>query len=88
MLDDGRAQLEERFAELGEPGRRFLEGLFCRFNATAEDQAQRVLALLGTYAQADLDRGGWNEKLCDMARIPTRPWTASCTSPRPVPEPF
>jgi transposase len=48
-----QAQLEERFAELGEPGRRFLEGLF-QVQRYGKDQAQRVLALLGTYAQADL----------------------------------
>jgi hypothetical protein len=45
--------LEERFAELGEPGRRFLEGL-PQAQRYGKDQAQRVLALLGTYAQADL----------------------------------
>jgi hypothetical protein len=45
--------LEERFAELGEPGRRFLEGLF-QAQRYGKDQAQRVLAMLGTYAQADL----------------------------------
>jgi hypothetical protein len=55
-VEDARrrqAQLEERFAELGEPGRRFLEGLF-QVQRYGKDQAQRVLALLGTYAQADL----------------------------------
>ena len=44
-------QVEE--IELGEPGRRFLEGLF-QVQRYGKDQAQRVLALLGTYAQADL----------------------------------
>jgi hypothetical protein len=55
-VEDARrrqAQLEERFAELGAPGRRFLEGLF-QVQRYGKDQAQRVLALLGTYAQADL----------------------------------
>jgi transposase len=55
-VEDARrrqAQLEERFAELGEPGRRFLEGLF-QVQRYGKDQAQRVLALLGTYAQTDL----------------------------------
>ena len=55
-VEDARrrqAQLEERFAELGEPGRRFLEGLF-QVQRYGKDQAQRVLALLGTYARADL----------------------------------
>ena len=55
-VEDARrrqAQLEERFAELGEPGRRFLEGLL-RVQRYGKDQAQRVLALLGTYARADL----------------------------------
>ena len=55
-VEDARrrqAQLEERFAELGEPGRRFLEGLL-QAQRYGKDQAQRVLALLGTYAQADL----------------------------------
>jgi transposase len=47
------AQLEERFAELGEPGRRFLEGLL-KAQRYGKDQAQRVLALLGTYARSDL----------------------------------
>jgi len=48
-----QAQLELRFAELGEPGRRFLEGLL-QVHRYGKDQAQRVLALLGTYARADL----------------------------------
>jgi transposase len=48
-----RAQLEERFAELGEVGRRFLEGLL-RVQRYGKDQAQRVLALLGTYARSDV----------------------------------
>jgi Integrase core domain len=47
------AQLQERFAELGEPGPRFLEGLL-RAQRYGRDQAQRVLALLGTYARSDL----------------------------------
>ena len=48
-----QAQLEERFAELGETGRRFLEGLL-RKQRYGKDQAQRVLALLGSYARRDL----------------------------------
>jgi len=48
-----QAQLEERFAELGETGRRFLEGLL-RTQRYGKDQAQRVLALLGAYARGDL----------------------------------
>jgi hypothetical protein len=55
-VEDARrrqAQLEERFAELGEPGRRFLEGLF-QVQRYGKDQAQRVLALLGTYSRTDL----------------------------------
>ena len=55
-VEDARrrqAQLEERFAELGAPGRRFLEGLL-QAQCYGKDQARRVLALWGTYAQADL----------------------------------
>jgi transposase len=48
-----QAELEERFTELGEPGRRFLEGLL-RAQRYGKDQARRVLALLGTYARSDL----------------------------------
>lgn len=48
-----QAQLEERFAELGETGRRFLEGLFGT-QRYGKDQAQRVLALLGSYTRGDL----------------------------------
>ena len=55
-VEDARrrqAQLEERFAELGEPGRRFLEGLL-RAQRYGKDQARRVLVLLGTYTRKDL----------------------------------
>jgi hypothetical protein len=48
-----QAELEGRYAELGEPGRRFLEGLL-RAQRYGKDQALRVLALLGTYARKDL----------------------------------
>src|SRR5205814_3950499 len=48
-----QAQLAERFGELGPPGRRFLEGLL-QAQRYGKDQAQRVLALLGTYARSDL----------------------------------
>jgi transposase len=47
------AQLEERFAELGATGRQFLEGLL-QAQRYGKDQAQRVLALLGTYSRSDL----------------------------------
>ncbi len=48
-----QAQLEQRFAELGATGRRFLEGLL-QAQRYGKDQAQRVLALLGAYARQDL----------------------------------
>ncbi len=48
-----QAELEARYAELGEPGRRFLEGLL-RAQRYGKDQARRVLALMGTYARTDL----------------------------------
>ncbi len=48
-----QAQSEERFVELGEAGRRFLEGLL-RTQRYGKDQAQRVLALLGSYTRQDL----------------------------------
>jgi transposase len=48
-----QAELEGRYAELGEPGRRFLEGLL-RAQRYGKDQARRVLALLGTYTRTDL----------------------------------
>jgi transposase len=48
-----QAQLAERFAELGEPGRQFLEGVL-KVQRYGKDQAQRVLALLGIYARQDL----------------------------------
>jgi len=48
-----QAELEGRYAELGEPGRRFLEGLL-RAQRYGKDQARRVLALLGTYTRSDL----------------------------------
>ena len=48
-----QAQLEERFAELGEVGDRFLRGLL-RVQRYSKDQAQRVLALLGTYTRSDV----------------------------------
>ena len=48
-----QAELEERFAELGATGRPFLEGLV-RTQRYGKDQAQRVLALLGTYARSDV----------------------------------
>jgi transposase len=47
------AQLQARYAELGESGQRFLDGL-PRTQRYAKDQAARVLALLGTYARSDL----------------------------------
>jgi hypothetical protein len=48
-----QAQLEGRFAELGATAVRFLEGLL-QAQRYGKDQAQRVLALLGTYARHDL----------------------------------
>jgi transposase len=48
-----QAQLQERYAELGVTGRQFLEGLV-RTQRYGKDQAQRVLALLGTYTRTDL----------------------------------
>jgi transposase len=54
--DDTRqrqAQLRERFAELGAVPRRFLERLL-EAQRQGKDQAQRVLALLGSYARADV----------------------------------
>jgi len=48
-----QVELEERFAALGASGRPFLEGLV-RTQRYGKDQAQRVLALLGTYARSDL----------------------------------
>jgi hypothetical protein len=45
--------LEQRYAELGVPGRHFLEGLL-REQRYGKDQAQRVLALLGIYTRSDL----------------------------------
>ena len=48
-----QAELEGRYAELGEPGRRFLEGLL-RAQRYGKDQARRVLALLGTLHPVDL----------------------------------
>lgn len=48
-----QAHLEERFAELGETGRRFLEGLL-RTQRCGKDQAKRVLVLLGCYSRTDL----------------------------------
>jgi hypothetical protein len=47
------ALLRERFAALGSVAGRFLEGLF-QTQRYGRDQAQRVLALLGSYARADL----------------------------------
>jgi len=48
-----QAQLEQRFADLGATGLRFLEGLL-QAQRYGKDQAQRVLALLGIYARQDL----------------------------------
>ena len=48
-----QAVLRERFAELGPVAVRFLEGLV-QAQRYSTDQAHRVLALLGTYARADL----------------------------------
>ncbi len=48
-----QAQLHARFAELGEPAARFLDGLL-RTQRYGKDQAQRVLALLATYQRVDV----------------------------------
>jgi len=47
------AMLRERFAELGPVAQRFLDGLLRR-QRFGKHQAQRVLALLGTYTRQDL----------------------------------
>lgn len=47
------AILKERFADLGEMGSRFLEGLVQQHRC-GKDQAHKVLALLGTYTRKDL----------------------------------
>src|SRR5208283_5915066 len=49
----GRRSWRSGSPELGEPGRRFLES-WLQVQRYGKDQAQRVLALLGTYARADL----------------------------------
>jgi transposase len=48
-----QAQLQERFAELGVTATRFLEGVL-QSQRYGKDQAQRVLALLGTYSRNDV----------------------------------
>jgi transposase len=48
-----QAQLQERFAELGPTAVRFLGGVL-QSQRYGKEHAQRVLALLGTYAQADV----------------------------------
>ena len=50
---DRQAQLEERFADLGATAVQFLEGVL-REQRYGKDQAQRVLALLASYARKDL----------------------------------
>jgi transposase len=48
-----QAQLEERFGELGVTAAQFLKGLL-QAQRYGKDQAQRVLALLGSYTRQDL----------------------------------
>jgi transposase len=48
-----QAQLQERFAELGVTATRFLDGVL-HSQRYGKDHAQRVLALLATYARADV----------------------------------
>jgi hypothetical protein len=48
-----QAQLEERFGELGVTAGQFLKGLL-QAQRYGKDQAQRVLALLGSYTRQDL----------------------------------
>ena len=55
-IEDSRqrhAQLQERFAELGSAGRRFLERLLAT-QRQGKDQAQRILGLLGSYRHDDV----------------------------------
>src|SRR5690606_26194620 len=55
---DGAERLEllrERFAQLGEVATAFLNGLLAS-RRNGKDEAQKILALLGTYAQVDLLR--------------------------------
>jgi transposase len=48
-----QAELEARFAELGATASQFLQGLL-QAQRYGKDQAQRVLALLGSYTRSDL----------------------------------
>ena len=48
-----QAQLQERYAELGATAARFLAGVL-QSQRYGKDHAQRVLALLGTYARVDV----------------------------------
>jgi transposase len=48
-----QAHVQERFAQLGTVASRFLEGLM-QAQRYGRDQAERVLALLGTYRRADV----------------------------------
>jgi transposase len=48
-----QAQLQERFAELGDTAARFLEGVL-QSQRYGKDHAQRVLALLATYSRSDV----------------------------------
>ncbi len=53
---DGAERLEvlrQRYTQLGEAAARFLDGLLAA-RRNGKDEAQKVLALLGSYAQADL----------------------------------
>jgi hypothetical protein len=52
-LEKRRETLQERFAQLGPLAVRFLEGLL-QVHRYGWDQAQKVLALLGTYRREDL----------------------------------
>ena len=87
-VEDARrrqAQLEERFAELGEPGRRFLEGLL-RAQRYGKDQAQAGAGPAGDLRPGRPDRRTGAGRH-GTARIPTRPWNASCR-PRLSPRVF
>ena len=67
--------IAERFAELGEIAARFLDALQ-RTTAHGKDQAQRVLALLATYAPRGR-AGGSGTGRALWRLLATKPWNAS-----------
>ena len=68
------AMLRERFAELGPSAQSFLDGLL-RAQRYGKDQAFKVLALLATYARADLLAA--LERAVRFGAIPSTPSNAS-----------